>query len=117
MLPVIQTHTFEGQPGEFLDAVGFSGGNDIIIRLVLLEHQPHGLDIFPGVSPVSFGTQVAKLQLFFHSQFDFHRMRRYFAGHKFKSAPGRLMIEQDAAAGKDIVAFPVISCQIKPRHL
>ena len=52
----------EGGFEEFADAVGFAGGDDVIVRFVLLEHEPHGFDVFFGVAPVAFGIEVAEVK-------------------------------------------------------
>ena len=39
-----------------------TGGDDVISRLRLLEHQPFHLDVIPGMSPVALGIEVAKVQ-------------------------------------------------------
>src|ERR1700694_351811 len=35
----------------------------VIVRLVLLEHQPHSLDVVTGVAPVAFGVEVSEPEL------------------------------------------------------
>src|SRR6266496_2640363 len=45
------------------DAVGFSGRDDVVVGLVMLEHHPHRLDIVAREAPVALGVQVAEVQL------------------------------------------------------
>jgi hypothetical protein len=45
------------------DAVGFSCGDDIVLRFVLLEHQPHRPHVVRRVAPVAAGFEVAEHQL------------------------------------------------------
>ena len=40
----------------------FARRDDIIVRLVLLKHQPHGLDEISGMSPIAFGVEVAEIE-------------------------------------------------------
>ena len=40
---------------EIGNGVGFASRDDIIIGLILLEHQPHGFHVFGRVSPVALG--------------------------------------------------------------
>ncbi len=42
-----------------------TGGDHVIIGLLLLKHQPHGLDVFLGISPVTFGFEIAKIDFLF----------------------------------------------------
>jgi hypothetical protein len=39
------------------------GGDDEIVGVVLLEHQPHRLDVVAGEAPVALGIEVAEEQL------------------------------------------------------
>ena len=39
--------------------MGLAGGDDVVVGLVLLEHQPHGPDVVAGESPVALGVEVA----------------------------------------------------------
>ena len=43
--------------------MGFAGGDDVIVGLVLLQHQPHRLDVVAGEAPVALGVEVAEEQL------------------------------------------------------
>ena len=36
---------------------------DVVVGLVLLEHQPHRLDVVAGEAPVALGVEVAERQL------------------------------------------------------
>ena len=38
---------------EFLDGVALAGRNDVVARLILLEHQPHGADVVAGKPPIA----------------------------------------------------------------
>jgi hypothetical protein len=40
--------------------VGLARFDDVVARLVLLEHAPHGFDVVAGVAPVSRGVKVAE---------------------------------------------------------
>ena len=50
----------EGEFNQLPDAPLHTGGDHIVVRLLLLEHQPHGLDIVFGVTPVTLGIEVAE---------------------------------------------------------
>jgi len=60
----------KGNLQKFADAVGFVGGNDIIVRPILLQHEPHGLDVFLGVTPVALGIEVAEIDLVLKAERD-----------------------------------------------
>ena len=44
------------------DRVHLSRGEDKVVRLLLLQHQPHALHIVLGVTPVSHGVKVTQLK-------------------------------------------------------
>lgn len=41
----------------------FSGGNDEVFGGVVLQDEPHALDVVFGISPVASGIQIAQIQL------------------------------------------------------
>src|SRR6266851_3025952 len=45
------------------NCVGLAGGDDVIVRIGLLKHQPHRPDVISSVPPVSPRLQISKLQL------------------------------------------------------
>ena len=45
----------------------FAGCNHIIVRFVLLQHQPHGFDVFLGIPPITLGVQVAQIKFVFET--------------------------------------------------
>jgi hypothetical protein len=40
--------------------VCLAGADDVIVRLVLLQHQPHGADVIAGETPIALRLQVAQ---------------------------------------------------------
>ncbi len=60
----------KGKIDKFSDCVAFPSANYIIFRLILLEHEPHGLHIIPGISPVAFCIEVAQEELILQAKFD-----------------------------------------------
>lgn len=43
------------------DGVSLAGCEDEIVRLVLLQHAPHALDVIAGVTPVTLGVKVSEV--------------------------------------------------------
>ena len=86
---------------------------------IVTLHQPHRLDIVAGKSPVAFGIEVAQEELVLQTELDAsggaHDLSRYK-----RLAPSRtFVIEENAAAGKKAVAFPVVCCdpvRVELRH-
>jgi len=104
----IQTCVSERDLEELPHAVCFSGRNYVVVRFFLLEHQPHGFDVFFRVTPVAAGVKVAKAQLVLYAGKDSGHGHCDFSGDEGFAAPWRFMIEQDAVAGVKPVCFPVI---------
>jgi len=92
---------------------GLAGGDDIIIGFGLLKHQPHGLYIISGKAPVTLGIQVSEVKAGLKSKLNFGCRAGDFAGLRTSRHDGRLMIEENAVAGKHVVAFTVIHGNVK----
>ena len=61
LLPV-EPDVPEGDFHEFAHGMRLAGGDDVIVGAVLLQHQPHGLDVVAGEAPVAARVQVAERQ-------------------------------------------------------
>ena len=100
--------TAERSFSEFTDSSGFVCGDNIIIRSVLLEHQPHCLDIIFRMSPVALGIQIAEFDIFLQAELDSCDSSGNFSCDKFQSSAFGFVIEQNARTCKQAVALPVI---------
>ena len=69
LLPV-EPDVAEGELAELPHRVGLAGGDHVVVGLVLLEHQPHGLDVVAGEAPVALGVEVAEAQLVGQAELD-----------------------------------------------
>ena len=88
--------------------MGLIRGDDVILRLVLLEHQPHRFNVFLGVSPVAFRIQVAEIKFVLQTGEDVGHRARDLASHKCFPAARRFVVEQNAVARKQTIGFTVI---------
>ncbi len=59
----VEFEEFGAALDELADAVLLAGGDDEVLRLVLLEHEPLHLDVVAGVAPVALGVEVAEEEL------------------------------------------------------
>jgi hypothetical protein len=98
----------EGDFEEFADGMGFASGDDVIIRGVLLEHQPHGLDIIFGIAPVAFGVEVAEVEFVLLFGDNAGNGTGDFAGDEGFASAGGFVVEEDAVATEDVVRFAVV---------
>ncbi|MNT42700.1 hypothetical protein D3C72_1791300 [compost metagenome] len=98
----------EGNLAHLAHRGGDARGDHKVVGLVLLQHQPHGLDIVAGKAPVALGIDVAQAQFLLFSLLDPGSGVGDFAGHEFDPAQRRLVIEQDAAAGMQVETLAVV---------
>src|SRR5688572_20231347 len=89
-LPV-ETRVAESSFHELPNRVGNASSNYIIVRRVLLEHEPHGSHIIPGKTPVTTCIKVAKAELAGKTQFDPRHAVGHLARHELDAATRRLM--------------------------
>ena len=82
--------------------------DDEVIRLVLLQDQPHALDVVLGVAPVAQAVEVAELQVVLQALGNARCGERDLAGHEVLAAPRRLVVEQDAVAREHAVGLAVL---------
>ncbi|SVC72845.1 uncharacterized protein METZ01_LOCUS325699, partial [marine metagenome] len=94
----IQIHVRKGGTREVADAVGFAGGYDEVVRIIGLQHAPHGLDVFGGVAPVALGIEIAEIQLVLLAGLDVGDGEGNFPRHEGFATAGRFVVEQNTAA-------------------
>src|SRR5947207_14952089 len=58
----VESSRREGELDEFAHAMRLPGTDDVVNRLLLLEHQPHGLAIITGKAPIALGFEVTQIQ-------------------------------------------------------
>ena len=106
--PQVDTYRRKRLLAKRAHGVGLTGGQHVVVRFVLLEHPPHALDEIAGVPPVALGVEIAQIQPLLQSYLDPSRRARDLARDESLSADGRLVVEQDAVAGKEVVGFAVV---------
>src|SRR5919106_1658996 len=107
LLPV-EPHAVERELAELAHRVGLAGGDHVVVGRVLLEHQPHGLDVVAGVTPVALGLEVPEAQLVGEPELDAGGAVGDLAGHELEAAPRPFVVEQDAAGGVEVVRLAVV---------
>ena len=107
----------KGQLNKLADRAGLVGGNDIVIWGVLLQHEPHHLDIVAGVAPVALRVQVAQHNVLLQAQADLGHGARDLASDKRLTTARALVVEEDAVAAVHTVCLAVIDHNPVPVHL
>src|SRR4030095_5197514 len=68
--------------------VALSGGDDVGVRLFLLEHEPHRADVIAGEAPVAVSVEVAERQPAGEAQLDAGDGVTDLSRHELDAAPG-----------------------------
>ena len=67
---------------ELAHAVLLAGGDDVVLRLLLLQHEPLHLDVVAGVAPVALGVEVAEEELGLQAGLDARQAAGDLARHE-----------------------------------
>ena len=108
MVLALQADAGEGGVDEIADRVGDARPDHVVARLVGLEHLPHRLDVLLRVAPVAADVEVAEHQLVGTPQLDGRHALTDPAGDERRSAPRRLVVEEDPRAGVETEALAVV---------
>ena len=79
---------------ELTDAVRLAGGDHEVLRLVLLEHEPHSLDGVLGVAPIALGVEVAEGELVLQAELDGGSAVGDLAGDEFQATAFRSVVKK-----------------------
>jgi hypothetical protein len=107
----------EGELDEIAHAVRLAGRNDVIIGLLLLQHQPHRLDIVAGKAPIPPCIEVPQVKLVLQTVTDAPNRSRRLARDEGLAATRALMVEQNAVADEEPIGFAVVDRKPMRRHL
>ena len=95
MLRRIELYAREGEIDELAHRMGLAGGDHEVLGLVLLQHEPHRLDVVAGEAPVALRVEVAEPQLVREAELDARRRVGDLAGDELQAAPRRFVVEED----------------------
>ena len=105
----IQVHIRKRHIHEFPDGMDLPGADNVIIRLILLKHEPHGFDIIRSIAPIPFGIEVAEIKLLFLASEDARQAVGNLSRDERFPTAGGLVVEENSVAGEKAVALAVIS--------
>ena len=97
--------------------VRFTGGDYVVVWLLLLQHQPHRFYVLPGMAPIALGVQVAEAQFLRLPGKNPRDSGSDFPGDEFEPAARRFVIEQDPCRSVKPVRLTMIPGQVETRHL
>ena len=94
---------------QFLDAVGLSGGDDVVICMLLLEHRPHRADIVARITPVTTRLKIAERDVILEPETDARCCMSNLAREEVEGTPRRFVVVQDSGRRMQSVAPSVAS--------
>jgi len=98
----------EGTLGELTYRVLLTSSDDEVLRGVVLQHEPHALDIVTGIAPVAQGTEVPEVELVLLTCCDTSSSQSDLTGDEGLATALTLVVEEDAVDGKHTVALAVV---------
>ena len=98
----------EGQGCEFADGVLDAGGDHEVLRLVVLEYEPHALHIVLCITPVAEGVEVAEVEAVLLALGDAGCSEGDLSCHEGLATALALVVEEDAGAAEHIVGLAVL---------
>ncbi|VWX60507.1 conserved hypothetical protein [Burkholderiales bacterium 8X] len=102
------TRCLERHVDELANRLGAVGGQHEAVGFIGLQHHPHAFDVFLGEAPVALGAEVAEFEHARLAELDLGDTVGDLAGHELTAAQRAFVVEEDAAAAEDVVAFPVV---------
>src|SRR6266542_3522059 len=93
---------------EFTHRVRLACGDDIVLRLFLLQHRPHGLDVVLRVAPVAARLEIAEIEPILQAVLDPADGPRDLARDEGLSATLALVVKEDSVDGEKAVGLAVI---------
>ena len=90
----------EGQLAKLPDGMGFASGDDEIIGVILLEHEPHDFNIVRGVAPIAPCIQIPQIKFVLQAIPDPGHSTSDLTSDKGLTTAGRFVIEKDSITCK-----------------
>src|SRR5271169_2760856 len=91
--PPVEASRGEGELDEIAHAVRLPGGDDVVVGLLLLQHQPHGLDIVAGEAPIALRFEVSQIELVLKTLSNSAHRPGHLARNKSLAATRAFMVE------------------------
>src|ERR1700722_12323775 len=94
VVAIVQPHVGERDLAQLSHRPGLSRPDDIVVRLILLKHAPHRVDVVPGKPPIPPRIEGAQSQLFCHPEFDTGDAVGDLARHELESSAWALVVKK-----------------------
>ena len=116
LLPV-EADARERDLDQLAHRVADAGGDDVVVGLVLLQHQPHRAHVVAGKSPVAMRVEIADRQRVGEPELDPRDAVGHLARDELEAAPRRLVVEEHPRHREQIVALAVVHRDVVGEHL
>ena len=116
-LPVVDADVAERGGEVVADRVCLAGRDDVVVGLLLLEHQPHRLDVVAGEAPVTLGVEVAEHDVLLRPEVDPRHCLADLPGHELRPTARRLVVEEDPRGGVHAVGLAVVDGHVVAEDL
>src|SRR5581483_5184413 len=103
----VESDVAEGRLDEVADTVRDAARDDVVVRLLLLQHQPHRADVVAGVAPVAARLEVAEPELSFEPEADRGGGAADLARDEVERPARGLVVVEDPGAGVEAVLAAV----------
>ena len=98
----------EGIVGKFAYGMLDTGGDDEVLGLVVLQDEPHTLDVVLGISPVAQTGQVAQVEAILESLGNTGCGQGDLAGNEGLATTLTLVVEEDARTAEHVVGLAIL---------
>src|ERR1700734_1917281 len=88
--------------------MGLAGSDDVIVRPILLQHQPHRFDVIAGKAPVALRVEITQREPILQPELDPRGTAGDFPRDKILTAARRFVIEEDAVGCEQAVSLAMI---------
>ena len=85
----------ESELGELTNTVLYTGGDDEVLRFVLLENEPHALYIVLGIAPVAEAVHIAQVEAVLQALADAGSSEGDLTGDEGLATALTLVVEQN----------------------
>ena len=85
-----------------------TSSDDEVLGGVVLQHEPHALDIVTGVAPVAQGTEVPEVELVLLSCCDTSSSQSDLTSDEGLATALTLVVEEDTVDGEHTIALAVV---------
>src|SRR5260370_1068280 len=87
----------------------FPRRDNVVVRLVLLEHGPHRFHVFFRITPIALRREVAEVELLLQPGFNACNRTSDLPRDKSFTSPGTFMVKKNSAASKNSVRLTIVN--------